>query len=146
MNRTELLFAYTTAVYKTETLDFTLSHLPNDTILFSNRTFAIITAYNPRSQVLSNEENYFRHLQLQNVLQKKAFETSPSTGQSPDGSWSEAGFLVFDIGLDEALEIGRSFEQHAILYGQGNRVALAWCEGGLEWFYPKVIGDGFRVL
>ncbi len=140
MNPADFLPAYASAIYKTEALNFTLTSIPNNIVLFSNRSFAIITAYNPHSKVLSKEENFARHLQLQNLLQNKSFEILPSTGQSPDGSWQEEGFLVFDIELDQALEFGKHFEQHAIIYGQGNRVALAWCEDSrLEWFYPEVM-------
>jgi hypothetical protein len=139
MDARAFLPAYTNAIYKTKTVAFTLSTQPNDTILFSERPFAIITAHNPRSQQLSKKENKRRHTQLQMILQEKHFEIENSIGQSPDGNWQEEGFLIFDITLEEALELGREFEQHAILYGQGSRVALAWCDGGLEWFYPKLL-------
>jgi hypothetical protein len=144
MNARDFLVAYATAIYKTQTIAFSLTLEKNDTILFSARPFAIITAHNPHSQPLSKEENHKRHVKLQNLLQQKHFEIEESIGQSPDGTWQEEGFLIFDISLEEALELGQMFEQNAILYGQGNRVALAWCEGGLEWFYPKVTGFGFQ--
>ncbi|MGL4611446.1 MAG: DUF3293 domain-containing protein [Trueperaceae bacterium] len=122
--------AYALALYKTPTLTFTLSETPDNTVLFSNRPYAIITAHNPYSQKLSLQENNQRHEQLENILLARRLEHSPSTGESPDGSWCEEGFIVFDILLEDALEIGRYFEQHAIVYGQGNRAALAWCENG----------------
>ncbi len=143
MDARDFFPAYTTAIYKTAALGFTLTHLPNDLSLFSKRAFAIITAHNPHSQPLTKEENSIRHLELQAFLQDRQFEIEISTGESPDGSWSEEGFLIFDITLSEALEIGTIFEQHAILYGQDNRVALAWCEDQrLEWFFLEVMGDG----
>lgn len=132
--------AYALALYKTPTLTFTLTDNPTQTILFSNNPYSIITAHNPYSQKLSRKENERRHEQLENILQERGLEHSPSTGESPDGSWREEGFIIFDISLDDALDIGKGFEQHAIVYGQGNRVALAWCEDKrLEWFYPLLL-------
>jgi Protein of unknown function (DUF3293) len=131
--------AYALALYKTPTLTFTLTKEPTQTNLFSNKPYSIITAHNPYSQKLSKEENEQRHEQLKTILQERGLEHHPSTGQSPDGLWCEEGFIIFDISLEDALNIGRQFEQHAIIYGQDNRVALAWCEDGrLEWYYVDV--------
>lgn len=131
--------AYALALYKTPTLTFTLTNNPTQTILFNNKPYSIITAHNPYSQKLSKEENEQRHEQLETILQERGLEHLPSTGQSPDGSWSEEGFIIFDISLDDSLELGKHFEQHAIIYGQGNRLALAWCEDKrLEWYYVEV--------
>jgi hypothetical protein len=131
--------AYTKALYKTPTLTFTLSNHPTQTILFNNKPYSIITAHNPYSQKLSKAENEQRHEQLESILQERGLEHLPSTGESPDGSWCEEGFIIFDISLEDALDIGKRFEQHAIVYGQGNRAALAWCEDGrLEWYYVDV--------
>jgi hypothetical protein len=131
--------AYAQALYKTPTLTFTLTNNSTETILFNNKPYSIITAHNPYSQKLSKEENEQRHEQLEEILQERKLEHSPSTGESPDGSWIEEGFIIFDISLEDALAIGKRFEQHAIVYGQGNRAALAWCEDGrLEWFYVQV--------
>lgn len=130
---------YTRAIYKTKDIAFTLTDKPSSTILFNNRPYSIITAYNPYSQKLSKEENEERHKELEILLQERGLEHHFSTGESPDGLWIEEGFIIFDTSLDDALEIGKHFEQHAILYGQGNRAALAWCEDGrLEWFYAKI--------
>jgi Protein of unknown function (DUF3293) len=132
--------AYSNAVYKTSGLTFTLTEEPNETVLFSNRSYAIITAHNPRSEKLSARENEKRHTALENVLQERGLEFSPSTGESPDSSWREEGFIIFEVSLEDALELGKNFGQHAIIYGRGNRVALAWCEGEkLDWFYPFII-------
>lgn len=139
MKAQEFSEAYALALYKTPTLTFTLTNNPTETILFSNKPYSIITAHNPYSQKLSKEENEQRHKQLENILQGRGLEHLPSTGESPDGSWSEEGFIIFDISLDDSLELGKHFEQHAIIYGQGNRVALAWCEDKrLEWYYVQV--------
>jgi Protein of unknown function (DUF3293) len=134
--------AYTLTHYKTPQVSFTLSTEKMDVVLFAGRRYAIVTAHNPRSEAFSKEENDQRHQALQHYLQEKKYDLDPSLGQSPDGSWSEEGFVIFDIELASALDIGRTFEQHAILYGQGNRVGLAWCESEkIDWFYPKLLSD-----
>jgi Protein of unknown function (DUF3293) len=136
--------AYTLTHYKTPQASFTLSTEKTDVVLFAGRSYAIITAHNPRSEAFSKEENDKRHQMLKSYLQEKKYEVDSSLGQSPDGSWSEEGFVIFDIELASALDIGRTFEQHAILYGEGNRVALAWCESEkLDWLYPKLLSDNF---
>lgn len=134
--------AYTLTHYKTPRASFTLSAKRTDVVLFDGKSYAIITAHNPKSEAFSKEENDKRHQALQYYLQEKKYHLDSSLGQSPDGSWSEEGFVIFDIELATAIDIGQTFEQHAILYGQGNRVALAWCESEkLDWFYPKLLGD-----
>jgi Protein of unknown function (DUF3293) len=89
----------------------------------------------PTTRVAKN----FLH-EKKNVLQERGLEFSPSTGESPDGSWREEGFIIFEISLEDALGLGRNFGQHAIIYGRGNRLALAWCEDEkLDWFYPFIV-------
>lgn len=139
--------AYQTAIYKAAGVAFTLSEQPTGTVLFGGRPFAIITAHNPRSERLSDAENQERHEELEREIQKLSLEYTPSTGASPDGTWVEEGFAVFDIALDSALELGRKYGQHAILWGEGERVALAWCEDGrLEWFWPKRKAEKYSRL
>lgn len=132
---------YRDAVYEAGGVAFTLGEAPAGLVLFGGRPFAVVTAHNPGSQRLSDEENARRHRELERVLCEGGYELAPSVGRSLEGDWSEEGFTVFGIGLEEALAIGRRFGQNAIVYGQGERVALAWCEsGGLEWFYPREVG------
>ncbi|WP_040778800.1 DUF3293 domain-containing protein [Calidithermus timidus] len=128
---------YRAAVYEAGGVAFTLSEEPTGVILFGGRAFAIITAHNPGSQPLPAEENARRHRELERLLREGGYGLTPSVNRSPEGDWLEEGFAVLGIGLEEALAVGRRFGQNAIVYGEGERVALAWCGGGgLEWFYP----------
>jgi hypothetical protein len=134
--------AYTLTHYKTPRASFTLSRELTGVTLFDGRSFAIITAHNPRSEAFSKEENNKRHQQLLAHVNQKNYSYDKSLGQSPDGSWQEEGLVLFDIDLKTSLHLGRHFEQHAILYGENNKVALAWCESEkLEWFYPKLLSE-----
>lgn len=132
--------AYQSAIYKAAGIAFVLSEHPTGTVLFGGRKFAIVTAHNPRSQRLSSAENQKRHEALARDLNLLGLEHIPSTGESPDGSWVEEGFAVFDVELEQALELGREHGQYAVVYGQGERVGLAWCETGkLEWFFITLV-------
>ena len=123
-----------------EDLAFVLSERETGAALFGGRAFALVTAQNPQSTPLSEEKNRERNGRLEQHLLAKNYPYGPSLGKSTDGSWEEAGFTVFDLSLGEALELGREFGQHAVVYGEGERVALAWCEDGrLGWFYPKLL-------
>jgi hypothetical protein len=128
---------YRAAIYEAGGVAFTLSEQPAGVTLFEGRPFAILTAHNPGSRPLSPEENARRHRELERALRGRGHDLAPSVNRSPEGDWVEEGFAVFGIGLEEALAVGRRFGQNAIIYGEGKRVALAWCRGGgLEWFYP----------
>ena len=137
---------YGDAIYyasdKNEDLAFVLSKKETGAALFGGRAFTLVTAQNPQSTPLSDEENRERNERLERWLLAKGYDYGPSLGKSTDGSWEEEGFTVFDLLLEDALRLGRQFGQHAVVYGEGNRVALAWCEDGrLEWFYPKRISS-----
>lgn len=129
---------YKAAIYKTLGLAFCLSDEATDLVLFDGRRFAIVTAYNPSSEQLSAEENQQRHQALERDL--KSFSYVAASGESPDGTWVEAGFAVLDIDLEAALPLGKKYGQNAILWGEGGRVYLAWCESGkLEKLYAKQV-------
>jgi hypothetical protein len=139
----ELREAYLSAVYRVPGCAFTLRETPSGLTLYRGRAFAVITAYNPRSERLSDAENRARHQALEATVEARGLEHAPSCSTSPKGAWREDGVVVFDLSLGEALELGRQFEQHAVLYGQGGQVTLAWCEGGeLERFYPHPVEAG----
>ena len=123
-----------------EEFAFVLSEKEMGATLFGGRAFTLVTAQNPQSTPLSDEENRERNERLEQHLLEKGYDYGPSLGKSTDGSWEEEGFTVFDLSLGDALELGQQFGQHAIVYGEVKRVALAWCEDGrLEWFYPKLL-------
>lgn len=141
MDTAALSQVYQAAIYEAGGVAFTLSDKPAGVSIFEGRPFAILTAHNPGSQPLSPEENARRHRELERALRERGYDLAPSVNRSPEGDWVEEGFAVLGIGLEEALAVGRRFGQNAIVYGQGERVALAWCGGGLEWFYPARPGE-----
>ena len=131
--------AYLATTYHAAGLAFRFSALETGLVLFAGRMFALISAQNPRSTPLSDEENLARNANLKAVLQARGWAFGDSYGQNLELSWSEAGFVVWDVSLQEMISLAQDFNQNAIVFGQGARIALCWCfSGENEWFYPKV--------
>ena len=85
-----------------------------------NTTAAYITAANPRSRVRSALENELAHRRLESLVagyRCKAAESRDPARQFPP----EKGLLVHDIGLAEAMAVGRILGQNAIVFIAGSR-------------------------
>ena len=143
--------SYLETLYCTENICFTLQDTLEGDILWNRRLFALITAANPRSNLLSDEENRLRNALLERELLARGWRYGPSFGTDRAASWREDGFIVWDETADDLLELGREFEQNAIVYGAGGQarkvpfcprpgwVALGWCENReLERFTAKL--------
>ena len=84
---------------------------------------AFITAYNPYSNELTNEENIQRNKELENLLKQKDFEYIPSEGRSSNEDWAgEASFLILGINQMTSCELGKQFEQNAIVWSDKDAV------------------------
>lgn len=78
--------------------------------------WAFITAYNPYSRVLTDDENKVRHDELKELT--KDYITFEGHGVGEDPAWEpELSLFVIGITRDEASKIGKMFEQNAIVYG-----------------------------
>lgn len=81
------------------------------------KTAVVITAYNPRSVVLSDSENRARHGALTALLDARAVDYALGEGRDPTGAWkAELECVVFDIPRETGLEIARRFAQNAIVF------------------------------
>ena len=139
MNSRDFRVAYLETVYVTETLRFTLSSTDFGITVFEGRRFCLLTAANPFSQELTLAENGERNLELERQIKALGLGYSWSYGEQSDSSWREDGFVIFDVSLETAMLLARTFDQNAILYGQDARVALAWCDNEeLEWFFVRL--------
>lgn len=84
---------------------------------------AFITAWNPYSKSLSNEENQARNHQLENELKIRSLKFIDGFGQDPLGQWSgEDSFLVFGIDLEASKKLGIQFEQNAIVWSDSDAI------------------------
>jgi hypothetical protein len=132
--------AYLETVYSAAGVRFCFSSTPTQEVLFGGRTFGIITAHNPRSERLSDEENAKRHQDLAGWTAALGWQFASSLGSDLAGLWQEEGIVLWDAELSVALELARHYQQHAIVFGEKGKVALVWCETGeAEWGWANTL-------
>ena len=84
---------------------------------------AFITAYNPASVELSNEENKERNQKLEEEIQALHLEYIHGEGKCDENEWSgEESFLVLGIDQKEAIRLGKAFGQNAIVWIPENSI------------------------
>lgn len=138
MNPKDFTSAYVETVYTAGGISWVFSSEDSGLELYGGRTFALITAANPRSEPWSDADNAGRNAAMQLEIAAHGWAFEGSIGSSPIGDWREHGFLIWDAPLEEVLKLGRDYGQNAVCYGSSDRVALVWCDDGdLEWFYAK---------
>jgi hypothetical protein len=80
---------------------------------------ALITAYNPHSEPTDESENEVKQRLLKADVSKH-WEYLEAEGCDVDKRWcSEPSIYVLGINLQQVLELGRVYQQHAVLYAQG---------------------------
>ncbi len=80
------------------------------------RSGSIITAWNPHSIILSDEENALREAALWRWVCEHQHFALMAEGRDPTGTWqSEQSCLIFDIAADVATMLGRHYGQNAIV-------------------------------
>lgn len=95
------------------------------------RAWLVITASNPASVRLEEQENLARLRILGGLLQSLALPTLPAENLADDGLWpAEPGFCVAAPVMDRELAqaLGRRQGQNAVLFGEaGGLPELLWC-------------------
>jgi hypothetical protein len=95
----------------------------------SSGTF--ITAWNPRSRLLSSAENASRQRELVAALAPQlAYALGEGVGvaEGVEQPWREEHLFVLDMARDEAVAAARRWDQHAIVRCELGRPAeLIWC-------------------
>ena len=89
--------------------------------------FAVITACNPHSAG-ERAEDQSATIHLRKHLSRMRFNKHPVVGTSPDWSHQEAGFAVWGLTLEQALEIGRNYRQNGIFWIEHGRLEVVSCE------------------
>jgi len=91
---------------------------------------ALITAYNPFGQQVLPELNQSNQAQLIVEVESR-WNYLPAEGYDPSGQWpAEPSLLVLGISLEDALELGQKYKQHAILYvDDAGHTNLYGCDG-----------------
>ncbi|QDD12965.1 DUF3293 domain-containing protein [Candidatus Methylopumilus rimovensis] len=84
---------------------------------------AFITAFNPASIELSNQENKERNQQLEEKIKTLHLCYLHGEGKCDENERSgEESFLVFEIDQTEAIRLGREFGQNAIVWIPENSI------------------------
>ena len=78
---------------------------------------AVITAFNPKSIEKTREQNELANGRLEKKIARGGHSFVPGAGVGDDPDWSEEdSYLIFDIDLEQALEIAEEFGQYAIAF------------------------------
>ena len=85
--------------------------------------FAIITAHNPLGSSCTAGQNAAADQQLEQQLRELGMEPFRVIGYSPDRSHAEAGWGAA-MSLDDAVRIGRAFQQDAIYWVENGNLHL----------------------
>ncbi len=127
----QLIMVYLDAVYEVTELGFSLkigtSCPPLQTLLEYHQlpSFAILTAYNPKSALCSPRQNEQYHQKLIKALDQLPFPRFSGRGVDPKGQWpDEPNFLILGISKEEAVKLGSQFGQNAIVYGGADGVGV----------------------
>lgn len=92
------------------------------------KSWSIITSDNPFSRQLSEDENRERREALKAELRKSSLTYFEAVGRDPKQEWPpENGFFVANVSLEVATQLGRKFEQNAIVFGSSpQEVKIIW--------------------
>lgn len=78
---------------------------------------AMISAYNPCSQLQNDAENSAAHESLKHCLSHHSYPMIESLNIDPTGIWpAEKSFFVPGLDLDIARSLGQQFNQNAIVW------------------------------
>lgn len=81
-----------------------------------------MTAYNPHGQRAQEASNLRADRALQGWLAERRVPARPVV--NGEGEWAEPAWLLRGLTLAATIRLGRQFQQAAVLWGQGQRVAL----------------------
>ena len=78
---------------------------------------AFLTAYNPRGAIQSDEANERGHAELASMLHDQGLQTIEGSGSEEGTEWpAEKSYFALGLQLDAAKQIGRHFDQDAIVW------------------------------
>lgn len=94
------------------------------------RTWAFITAFNPRSQPQSDDANTAADVALHDRIVARGLRAAAADAISDDARWPvERGWLIVDIDCDAACALAREFVQNAVICGRtGAPARLVFCQ------------------
>lgn len=75
-----------------------------------------ITAFNPFGRKQGDHANEGAHARLGKQLRADSQHVVEGVGADPTEKWKEKSYLAFGIDVDAARELGRSFQQDAVVW------------------------------
>lgn len=90
--------------------------------------FVVMTAFDPRGENLSREENDGRMARLESRLAESGYEFTGVDACSPDGEHCECSVAV-KMPREDAVELATEFEQ----------VAIFWFDGRMFWIIGALV-------
>lgn len=123
-----LIEAYKNTIYTTfqPKLEIKIGQQNEDlsVFLFDNNAFtwAFVSASNPFSIKIAEEENLRRQKALIGFVENSSLRYLEGEGKSTDQKWIEKSLLILDISKKEAIKLAQNFEQNAIVFGYFNRL------------------------
>lgn len=121
----DLLEAYKNTKYKVSQHDIVIEiNKFNDKLnellyKYNSTEWAFITAFNPYSKVLTQDENIERHNELKELT--TSYITFEGHGVGDDPTWEpELSLFIIGITKADAILVGEKFEQNAIVCGEIN--------------------------
>lgn len=84
---------------------------------------AYITAYNPFGELRDDKNNIAYQADLEKELKQRRLTYMKGIGKHPFQNWpAEPSFLVLDLSLEASKQLGRKFDQNAILWCSADAV------------------------
>jgi len=97
-----------------------------DSFLIDNNAYnwCFISSDNPQSNLLTPEENEQQYQIFKKEMNDKGIRFWPGMGIGADNNWPpERSLLLLDVSKKVALELGKNYDQKAVVYGMINREA-----------------------
>lgn len=94
------------------------------------QSLSCISAFNPQSHALSDEQNRRRQAALEAFARRKGWRAFPGVNRDPKGEWpDEQTLCLLDLPENTARALARCFGQCAILRAvRGRAPRLMWCD------------------
>ena len=87
--------------------------------------FYLITAANPYSQLLTDQENQARNQSLREELSNISELILPAIGRDPESDWSENGWVLLSQDASPLIDLARKFQQNAIFkFSRGGKQVI----------------------
>jgi predicted GIY-YIG superfamily endonuclease len=80
------------------------------------------------------EDDAVATIRLRKRLSRRGLKRYRITGSSTDWNHQEASFATWNLTLEEAMEIGREFQQNAVFWIDSGRIEVVSCENGERKF------------